>query len=135
MNDVNPYESPKEASFSAPGVPSQLRLPGWGIVISSAITSIVVPIMYVVDNLPNWNPSPPTYADILIVGWMLLTPAFGVLGGVAMIRMRYRRLVLATAILACIPIFGITGGWFTAPLGVIALMRLRRPEVWNSFRN
>ncbi len=135
MNDVNPYESPQVASQAEGRAASPLTLPAWGILVLSLLSLLinVLLLSQEYDREAKWP------HDILIVSlliaWTSLVAIFEVAGSIAMLRMKNRRLVVATAILACVPYPGIAGGCLTAAFGLIALMRLRRKEVWDAFQS
>lgn len=136
MSEVNPYESPRESDESNARPPGPLQLPAWGIIVLSSLVLVTVPISLIVEYEINrrYFDMPSPIEDVVYGIWMFLTAIVGLVGGLAMLRMKNRRLVVATAILACVPYIGIAGGCLTAAFGLIALMRLRRKEVWEAFQ-
>ena len=65
---------------------------------------------------------------------MLLTSIISAAGTISMLRMRTKWLAWTACILALVPMFGPCMG-LTIPLGIWALVILRRPEVDASFRS
>jgi hypothetical protein len=135
MNDVNPYEAPQVASQGESRAASPLKLPAWGILVLSLLSLLtnVLALSQEYQREAKW----PRYIliVILLITWASLMDIFRIAGSIAMLRMKNRRLVVATAILACVPYPGIAGGCLTAAFGLIALMRLRRKEVWDAFQS
>lgn len=137
VSDLNPYESPQESGVLPTNPQSPLWLPAWGILALSALSLGMIPIVISIEfgiNHYYFQSSPPT-EDIIYSIWLCLTAIAGIVGSIAMLRMKNRRVVVATAILACVPYIGIAGGCFTSPFGLIALTRLRRKEVWDAFQS
>jgi hypothetical protein len=138
MNEVNPYESPQESDESIGNARSPLWLPAWGILTLSLLMLLANLLFWSLDGAirnDDYEQEAERYQDILLILWTSLTAMFGIVGSIAMLRMKNRRLVVATAILACVPYIGIAGGCLTAAFGLIALMRLRRKEVWDAFQS
>jgi hypothetical protein len=132
--DLNPYESPREA-ISIP-FSDALRGPALACQIVSVLAiawSLIIfgEAVLVLATTPNQGFDAEGLFDLTVGGFLpaslwLIFGIAGIVVGKSIKRRRRRSLVILwslASILSC----------FFSPVGIILLMRLRRPAIWSSF--
>ena len=132
---MNPYESPAELEPAREPyrVPVVLQIPAIGLLILGGLSSLTIlagpfalVLAVILEEDPGWS-----WIEVL---WLVCSPAsiFIAYGSFQMRRLRRYRLCCWAARLACIP-FLTPLIWMGVPLGIWALIVLRRPGVRARF--
>ena len=131
---INPYEPPQGISVEAPSDP--LGWPALGCLVGSVagmawaagMAGLAVYFLRMADELETPRLLQEGRDLLLAAGCLVLLCLLAAAAGYSIRHRRRRWLVVAAVVIGLTPF-----AMFAIPLAAIIAMRLRRPEVWNSF--